>query len=169
MAGGQPDSRGGEDGVGVDAGLVVADNDEPLRYSLCLNGVALSVTGEAVGGDDEGFLHRGEDGFDEHLLGVGLVETFGDNIGIGEDAGDVGGGEFEVMGDDVEGWIHAFEVFGGGVGFGAAELVGEIVLAVEVAWLDGVEIGDNERADAGAGKCGGDGRAEAPEAGDADG
>ena len=109
-----------------------------------------------------------EEGLDQHRLLFGAVEGLDHDVDPGEELGDILRRQAAVEDGDLHVGIDPRQVRAQRLDLGQADLVDEVLLAVEVGGLDDVEVGDDELADAAAGEGDGDARTEAAGAGDAD-
>ena len=136
-----------------------------------------SAGGDAVGAEGAGHAgacHDGgirallEEGVDEHGLGGGFVKGFAHDAVSAEDGGRICG--VDAGGEVVEGdvGVDFVQALSQGLGFEAAEVGGVVLLPVEVAELDAVEIDQEELTHAGACERHGDVGPQAAQPGDGD-
>jgi len=160
-----PDSCGGKDFALVNSRSAVAYEHQPRRDASSCYFVAFAVARKTADGNYSNTIHFCQHRFNNHLFGDGAIKAFGDNVGVGENPRYIVGGKSYLMALDFDARVYSPEVLNNAINFGFADLVGEVLLPVEVALLDEVVVGDYEFADACACKGDCDVGAKAAEAG----
>lgn len=109
--------------------------------------VAFAVTGKTADSYN-GLSHFRKDGFYNHLFCSGRIETFGDTISAAENLRYIAGVELHAMAHDLDSRIDSPNVLNHTIDLCPSNLGAEVMLPVEIALLDAVEVGDYEFADA---------------------
>ena len=163
--GGDTDARGHEAATGRGTGFEIADNIDVPAHFADPDGVAGAVASEAGSGDDRFALER----LQQHGLLVGTIERLDHHIDFSEKFRNVFGRDAHAMGFVLHIGVDAIEIGFKRFGLRLSQLVDEILLAIEVAGFDDVEVGKDQFADTDAGQRYRNRRTQAAESGNADG